>query len=149
MSRILQAIRKVQSRASSIAFLLSTGITVCGSSLEFLIGTCMVWELKVAKLVPLLLDCVLIVLLLTLLLGIVTYATNSTFRKISDDEYRSDASSGVCSPWVGAQVPKSFFEIFAGRRRASARAVCAAVESFPFGRLPACLLLNSTCLELQ
>ncbi len=74
LSRILQAIRKVQSRASSIAFLVSTGITVCGLSLQLLIGICMIWELKVAKLVPLSLACVLIALLLTLLFGILTYA---------------------------------------------------------------------------
>jgi len=74
LSRILQAIRRVQRFASSIAFLLSAGITVCGLSLQLLIGTCMVWELKVAKLVPLSLARALIALLLTLLLGVMWYA---------------------------------------------------------------------------
>jgi hypothetical protein len=74
LSRILQAIGRVQCFASSIAFLLSAGITVCGLSLQLLIGTCMVWELKAAKLLPLLLAAALIALLLTLLLGIVWYA---------------------------------------------------------------------------
>ena len=96
LSRILQAIRTVQRFASSIAFLLSAGITVCGLSLQLLIGTCMVWELKVAKLVPLSLAWVLIALLLTLLLGIMLYAiltaTDILKRQPAADAQRSEVT---------------------------------------------------------
>lgn len=74
LSRILQVTKRLQPFASSMAFLFSAGITVCGLSLQLLIGTCMVWELNVAKLAPLSLAWALITLLLTLLLGIVWYA---------------------------------------------------------------------------
>lgn len=96
LSRILQAIRIVQRFASSIAFLLSAGITICGLSLQLLIGTCMVWELKVAKLVPLSLAWVLIALLLTLLLGIMLYAiltaTDILKRQPAADAQRSEVT---------------------------------------------------------
>ena len=50
VSRVLKACRR--SYAGPAGFLVSSGITVGGVSLQFLLGACLVWELHVMKILP-------------------------------------------------------------------------------------------------
>jgi hypothetical protein len=72
LSRILVAFRKRS--ASSTAFLVSAGITMWGLALQLLIGACLVWELYIAKTLPLWTAIGLVAFVLLLCFSVVWYA---------------------------------------------------------------------------
>jgi hypothetical protein len=105
LSRILQAFGKIF--ASSLAFLLSAGITVCGLSLQLLIGACMVWELRISGPLPVWLALALIVLVLSLLTSIVWYAILTASDVLKKEAPAAAQFEGIEAPSL-PQQPKAW-----------------------------------------
>jgi len=99
MSRILQACHRRS--ASSSAFLMSAGITIWGLTLQLFIGACLVWELYVAKTLPLWVAAAMVVSVLVLCMLVVWYAILTA----SDTLKKETVPVMGAEPHVEAELP--------------------------------------------